>query len=323
VVDLVRQIDPDLCLCRSADIVTPSAFPGVVRYIMEAHADPFGTSYRNVQLCEGLFDHGMMPAFDPARGQWLEDAMAQPWARQTTAFPSMERAEFLEKAAIPAGKLLIGLTLDFEHEEVFWDQHNPHPSNIDQINAIADQIDDDAMLLVTQHPLNTRFMTADFIALQRAVRQRLDKVRLVHDVGGPGTATRLMLRHCDGMIFGLSKCFTTAAFLGRPMLRLSKFETGDWLGAYTQLPEFVDALRSGTARAPTRSDALRWFAFHHANTVIDPANLDLDLAQLMDHAMNPVNPARWERGLARYLGSGASALPPMPVDPELRALRVA
>ena len=106
------------------------------------------------------------------------------------------------------------------------------------------------------------------------------------------------MRYCDGMIFGLSKCFTTAAFLGRPMLRLSKFETGDWLGAHTELPAFVDALRAGTARAPSKADALRWFAFHHANTIIDPANLDLDLAQLMDHAMNPVNPvnpARWDR----------------------------
>jgi len=125
------------------------------------------------------------------------------------------------------------------------------------------------------------------------------------------------------MIFDLSKCFTSAAFLGKPMLRLSKFETGDWLGAHTELPAFVDALRAGTARAPSKADAPRWFAFHHANTIIDPTSPELDLAQLMDHAMNPVNPARWERGLARYLGSGASALPPMPVDPELRALRVA
>lgn len=322
VVELVRQIDPVLCLCRSADNVTPSAFPGVVRYIMEAHADPFGTPYWNVQLCEDLFDHGMIPAIGAARGQWLEGALAEQWDRKMAAYPAMGHADFLQQAAIPSGKLLLGLPLDFEHEEVFWDQHFPHPTNIDLVNAVANQLDDDVMLLITHHPLNAQNLTPDFVALNKLVRQRLDKIRIVHDLSGPRSATKHMLRHCDGMIFGISKCFTTAAFLGKPMLRISKFATGDWLDAYSDLPEFVDALRTGTARAPSRADAQRWFAFHHANTIIDPVSPDLDVQGLLDYAVNPVNPARWERGLARYLGVEAS-LPPMPADVDQPALRAA
>jgi len=322
VVDLVRQIDPQLCLCRSADIVTPSAFPGVVRYIMEGHAEPFGTRHWNVQLCDGLFDHGIMPALDPSLGDWLESALSQQWEQKAATFPFMERDEFLAKAAIPSGKLLLALPLDFEHAEVFWDQHFPYPNNVELINALADQLDDDTMLLVTHHPLNAKHLSPEFLAVNRAVRQRLDKVRIVHDVAGPDTATRMMLRHCDGMIFGISKCFTTAAFLGKPMMRLSQFESGDWLGISTELPEFVNALRSGAARAPAKADALRWFAFHHANNVIDPLDPELDLTQLMDHAAHPVNPARWERGLARYFGD-ASLLSPMPSDPALPGLRAA
>ena len=319
IVELVRQIDPDLCLCRSADIETPSAFPGIVRYIMEAAANPFATPYFNVQLCERLFDHGMMPAIGAARGQWLEDRLAHQWATKLAELPGMDRGEFLRRLGIAEDKILIGLPLEFEHDEVFWSQHGLHETNADLIGAIADRLDDDTMLLATHHPINQRHPLPSSVAVELEALKRHDKVRIVQDIAGPGTATNLMLRHCDGMIVGHSKTFTTGAFLGKPMLHMSRFDVADWLGAYTDLQDFVAALRSGTARAPTKADALRWFAFHHANTVIDPLSPELDLECLIDHAVNVVRPERWERGLARYFGIDPRALPPMPADNELPA----
>ena len=316
--ELVRAIDPDLCLCRSADIETPALFPGVVRYIMEGASPPFATNYHTVYLAKSLFDHGLMPDLTPEHAAWLDAAFAAPWTAKKISLPQMEREAFLAHAGLPSDKLLIGLPLEYEHEELFFGQHNIFGDNVELIDALAGALDDDTVLAVTQHPLNEgRRSEADLTA---AIDRHGGKVRLIRQFGERGQATTLMTKHCHGMIVGNSKSFAGCAFLGAPMLRISKFETGDWLKPYATLGQFVAALRSGDAMAASETDARRWFAFHLANTVIEPHSPELDLARILDHAINPVNPARWERGLARYLEGDAHLLPPLPMSVQLESL---
>lgn len=306
---LVHEIDPDLCLCRSADIETPALFPGVVRYIMEGAAPPFGIGQYEVQFTQGLFDHAVMPELTPEQEQWLDASFAGPWADQVARYPQMERAEFLARAGLPTDKLLIGMPLEYEHEENFFDLHNIYAMNVELLDALADTLGDDIVLAVTQHPINDRWALPS--ELKEALNRHRDKIRLVPRIGEEGNSTKLLTRHCDGLIVGNSKSFTGCAMVGKPMLRITKFATGGWLQAYATLPPFIDALRSGTARAASETDARRWFAFHFANTVLIPKSPKLDLAEMLDHAINPVNPARWEKGLARYLGDKAHLLPPL------------
>lgn len=311
-VDLIRDIDPDLCLCRSADIETPTLFPGVVRYIMEGASPPFATNYHTVYLAETLFDHGLMPALTAEQANWLDAAFAASWAEKKANMPFMEREQFLAQAGLPANKVLIGLPLEYEHEELFFDQHNIFTNNIELIDALAGALDDDVVLAVTQHPLNEGRRNAD--ELRAAIERHKGKVVQVHQIGERGEATTLLTRHSDGMIVCNSKSFAGCAFLGKPTLRISKFASGEWLRFYASLGPFVDALRTGTARGADEADARRWFAFHLANTVVEPCSPELDLERLIDHAVNPFNPARWERGLARYLGDDAHLLPPLTVS---------
>ncbi|HMI18626.1 MAG TPA: hypothetical protein VK533_03695 [Sphingomonas sp.] len=305
--DLVNQIDPDICLCRSADIETPALFPGVVRYIMEGAAPPFATGYHSVYLAHTLFDHGLMPDLSAEDKAWLDTAFAPAWAEKKGEVARMEREEFLAETGLPADKMLIGMPLEYEHEEIFFDQHNPFANNVELIDALAGAFDDDTILAVTQHPLNEgRVSDAD---LQQAVERHGGKVRRIRQIGERGQATTLLTRHADGMIVGNSKSFAGCAFLGAPTLRISKFATGAWMQAYTSLAPFMTALRSGDARAPAEADARRWFAFHVANNLIEALDPTLDMARIADHVRNPLNPGRWEVGLKRYL---VGDTPPVP-----------
>jgi hypothetical protein len=310
--ELVQEIDPDLCLCRSADIETPTLFPGMVRYIMEGAAPPFALNYHTVYLANTLFDHGLMPELTPEQAAWLDAAFAAPWSERKASLPFMEREEFLARAGLPAGKLLIGLPLEYEHQELFFDQHNIFANNIELIDALASAIDDDIVLAVTKHPLNEG--SGGDGGLQGAIARHNGKVVQVQPIGERGEATALLTRHSDGMIVCNSKSFANCAFLGRPTLRISKFASGEWLRFYASLAPFIETIRLGTARGADESDARRWFAFHLANTVLEPCSPELDLEGLFDHAVNPFNPARWERGLARYLGDDADLLPPLTVS---------
>lgn len=306
---LVQEIDPDLTLCRAADIEGPLLFPGTVRYIMEGASPPFATNYHTVYLAQTLFDHGLMPALTPEQASWLDAAFTPSWEARKATMPDMEREAFLAEAGLPSDKLLIGLPLEYEHEEIFFDQHNIFANNVELIDALAGALDDDVVLAVTQHPLNEG-RRADG-ELQAAITRHQGRVVQIRQIGERGEATTLMMRHCDGMIVCNSKSFASCAFLGRPTMRITRFQSGGWLNFYGSLGPFVDALRDRTAVGANEADARRWFAFHLANTVVEPHNPDLDLARLVDYAINPVNPARWERGLARYLGDDAHLLPPL------------
>ena len=59
---LIDHINPDVTLCRSADIVSPQRFPGTVRYIMEAAAPPFVTQSQCIWLAPTLQPVSFLPA---------------------------------------------------------------------------------------------------------------------------------------------------------------------------------------------------------------------------------------------------------------------
>lgn len=302
---LVRDIGADLTLCRSADLETPALFPGTVRFIMEGAAPPFVTSPATVWLPETLFDHGMMPPLEPALRARLDVAFQPLWDDAHLRFGVADRDAFLARAGLPHGKRLIGLPLEYEHEEMFFGQHYSFPSNIDLVNAIADQIDDDTVLAVTNHPLNE--MHCDNAPLHAAIAARGGKVRMVPAIGAQGGATMLLARHCDGIVVGNSKSFGGCAFFGTPMLRLSRFRTGAWMHAYDAFAPFAAALRTGSAKAADPADALSWFALHLIDRVFEPGAPGLTAADILDRITRPIDEARWEAGLARLSGHGLKA----------------
>ncbi len=277
---LVRQLDPDLTLCRSADIDSAARFPGTVRFIMEGAAPPFVTDPALVWLSDTLFDHGLMPVLDPAARARLDAAFRPQWDAAHASFADADRARFLDATGLPQDKRLIALPLEYEHPEMFFGQHNVFGSNVDLLNHLADQIDDDSVLAVTNHPLNEAH--CDNGPLLAAIAAHDGKVRLVRATGAPGDATMLLARHCDGMVVGNSKSFAGCAFFGTPMLRLSRFRTGGWMRAYDSFTPFAAALRDGTASAASAADALSWFALHLLDRVLDPADPTLCASVIAD-----------------------------------------
>jgi hypothetical protein len=278
---------------------------------MEGNVPPFAGAYHMLCLTETLFDHGLMPELSAEQAAWLDRAFAPSWQKVKAELPTIERAEFLTYAGLPSDKLLIGLPLEYEDDEIFFDLHNIFANNVELIDAVAGALDEDVILVVTQHPLNEGRRTDT--DLKECIQRHNGKVVQVKQIGQRGDATTFMTRHCDGMIVCNSKSFASCAFLGRPTMRVSRFRSGEWLGFYSSLRPFLDAVRDGTARSADEGDARRWFAFHFANAVIDPHSPQLDLERLLDHAINAVNPARWARGLARQAGEDA-VFPPLTVS---------
>lgn len=292
---LAQDIAADFTICRSADLVTPARFPGIVRHLMEGAAPPFATPATWVHMSPALFDHGLLPPLSATDRAALDTAFALHW-RALQAEPAPRRAAFLAQAGLPSDRKIIALPLEYEHEEMFFGQHNAYPSNIAMLDAVAHALPDDMLLAVTQHPLNDR--PGGKGPLRRAIRAHGGKVQLIRRADVGGDITMLLARHGDGMVVGNSKSFGHCAFFGTPMLRLSQSATGAWMHASTDAATFFAAVRSGMATGPDTADARTWFAFHLANNVFDPAAIDA--AAIADRMTRPVNPDRWPAAFARF-----------------------
>lgn len=275
---LIDRINPDITLCRSADLDSAARFPGLVRFIMEGAAPPFATDPSAAWLAETLFDHALMPALAPTTRARLDAAFRPQWDAARARLATDDRDNFLAATDLPRDKRLIALPLEYEHPEMFFGQHNAFASNIDLLNHVAGQLDDDSVLAVTNHPLNDRH--CDNGPLLETIATHGGKVRLVRATGAPGDATMLLAKHCAGMVVGNSKSFGGCAFFGTPMLRLSRFRTGGWMQTYDSFAPFAAALRDGTARAADPANALSWFAFHLLDRVFEPADPELNAAAL-------------------------------------------
>lgn len=267
-VDIVHEIGPDLTICRSADLGAIENFPGVVRFLMEAAAPPFVTDPTRVWLSTSLFNHGFTPSLSRRQRETLDAAIEPLWAERTALLDQVDGELFLRQTGLDAGRKRIIVPLEYEHPEMFFDQHNILPNNIALIDELAGRIGNDFQLAITNHPLNE--LHTDPRPLRDAIARHGDKVRLVGQVGAPGLATALLTSHCDGMIVGNSKSFALAAFFGKPLLRLSHFHSAPWLNTYDRSDDFFGALRAGRAIGPDMSDARIWFAHHLLELSFDP-----------------------------------------------------
>ncbi|MGZ8348720.1 MAG: hypothetical protein ACXWU2_01725, partial [Allosphingosinicella sp.] len=155
--DLVHEIGPDITLCRSADLVTPRAFPGVVRHIMEGGFPPFPSQGEWVVLRDDPFDHGVMPVLHDRERAALLAAFDPAWQALRRQLPGHGVARDARRAAagLPDGRAIIALPLEYEHEENFYAGDGPFARGADLVWAIAETLGEDVLLAVTDHPLNT------------------------------------------------------------------------------------------------------------------------------------------------------------------------
>ncbi len=303
-IDFVCALAPDLTLCRSADVRTPALFPGEVRFIMEGGAPPFVLGGADFTLKHGVFDHGSLPPMDMRVANRLDEIAADMWPEMLARLHVPTRAEFMADARISPepGQLFIALPLEYEHPENFFGSHHAFASNADMITAIAEEIDGAATLLVTHHPLTE--LHGDTSAANAAILRQGGRVKLLSRARAPGAfggdASMAMIRHCDGAVFGNSKSWSIAAAFGTPMTRISSAPGADWMNAYSATGPLIEDIQNGCARGADPSLTRRWFAHHILNLVMDPDQADFYASDMTDRAFQPVDPARWDRALARY-----------------------
>jgi len=300
--DRVRSIDPDLALCRSADLETPRRFPCPVRHMMEAAFPPFPSRAEWLVLREDPFDHCVMPELDSAAKDILHAGFDELWSamRRKVSAQTPDRG-LADQRGSGAETLLVSLPLEYEHEENFFGIHRPYADNAALVSALAEAVDDDVQLAVTDHPLN--LLHCDRAALDEVVARYAGRVRLVSPRRRKDQPTLGVVTASDGMIVSNSKVISIAAFLGKPVLRLSNHATGPWLNAYSDLPAFLGGIRGGAPSAPSQEQAKTFFAFHAANNIIDPIHEDTDGRLILDMVESPVDRRRWSAGIRRYAES--------------------
>lgn len=301
-IGFVEALAPDVVLCRSADFDTLRAFPGIVRQITEGAADPLALAPDCVRFTDCPFDHGLLPDLESDLIATL-DALIEPYWGGLEKRGKLDEAQqtyLREWADLPGDRPLVFLPLEYEHEENFYTIHRVGPtSNAAFVEDLAARIDGRAFLVLTNHPLTEQ--SGDYRALRQVVRAHRRDLRLLP--GKTPIATRTsnyLMEVADGVILGDSKTYAPAGFHGTPILRLSRFRSGAWLNAASDLDSFVDAAAEGSNARPDTRAARTWFAFHAANELIDPADPDLTADELLQRAATPVDPARWDRNFAHF-----------------------
>ncbi len=277
--ELVGEISPDLTICRSSDLEAPRAFPGVVRFLMEAtvpliSAEPL----TRVRFADTLFDHGFMPPLDPATRARCIDAVTPEWSAIHTEFTPRSGP------ALPDGRRLVLLPLEYEHPELFFRDHSPFHGNVDMIHHLAARVPDDVLIAVTHHPLTLRYMSTE--SVEAAVAVYPDRVTIVPETGDAGRSTAMLARRSDGMIVVDSKSIFLAAMFGTPCLRLSRFRTAAWMNAYEDADGFFGDLRDGIARAADPADARVWVGWHMTHDSFDAADPALDAGRMLSLALD-------------------------------------
>ena len=307
IVDFVRSLSPDYVLCRSADYETVREFPGIVRHLMEGGAAPLSLPQDWVILQEDPFDHGLLPDLDHKARAELDRLIAPVWSSlEGLATPTRQmRKAFHKWAGLPSDRPILALPLEYEHEENFFPMHRVGATpNHRLIADLAESIDESFFLAITNHPLNEKHV--DNRALEAEIASRGSRMRLLPGIGPDGgNTTALLARDADGMLVGDSKVYAMAGFFGTPMLRRTKFKTGEWLNAYSEFDEFLVAVAAGNARRPDQDAARTWFAFHIANNALDPNDPELTAADILARLDRPVDPARWERSFAHFASTTA------------------
>ena len=299
-VDFVRSINPDYVFCRSADVSTPSAFPGKVVHLMEAGASPFSTRGGWIILQRDFWHHGAMPALAEADRAAIEAQFSRLWKRFRNRMEHKgpfrdPRPKALAGMGLAEDRKIIALPLEYEHEEAFTAFHNRFERNIDLLHHVAGQLDDRFVLAVTDHPLNYRYV--DNSKIYAAIEALGTKAHLVPNPEGYYYRTTLLIKHCDGLIVQNTKAIYCAAMFGKPVLRLSNRPTADWLGAHQDMRPFLDEVASGRGGV-SEEQARLWFGYHIMHEIIDPAAISG--AEILDRVDRPFSRDRLASGLERF-----------------------
>lgn len=294
---LVAAIGPDYTICRSADVEAPSVFPGSTAFLMEGDYPPFARG-RLVRLTgpQHILDHGVMPELTPDQHQMLRHAVTgfQEALSSRKRHAVEARARFLDAHGLPGDRPIIGVPLEHAGADNFFMLHSPAPNNVTFVRTIAAGLDGRCVLALTVHPAQR----CDPVAMAMLEPLLSDKIRILSE-DPDGDPTPRLAHACDAMIFRDSKSIAWAALYGKPVHRLSRFATGDWLRPSATLTGLNLAVRDGTSASPDPYDAVTWLGYHLANSAFDPADPALDLADLLDRIDRPFNPKRWQRALDR------------------------
>lgn len=302
IIAFVQSLKPDVVLCRTADFKTAAGFPGIVRHITEGGADPLPLPVGAVHLTEQPFDHGLLPALGEdhqARLHTLIEPFWEPLVNSREAQLTAQSA-FREWACLPDDRPILFLPLEYENAENFYAIHRVgSATNVELVKDVLSQLDGRVFLALTNHPLNELYV--DNSALEELVQAHDDKVRLLPGEAPRGSrSTAMLMRTADGVLLGDSKCYSLAGLCGTPIIRQSRFRTGDWLNANDDLDAFVTALILGDTTPPNAATARTWFAYHAANNLISPKASSLTGQDILDRLENPFDPDRWEKNLGVF-----------------------
>jgi hypothetical protein len=297
--ELVRDIDADVTLCRSADFHLTAQFPGTVRYLMEAASGPFELDPSSITITSQPFAAGVTPFLEQNEQLRLKELIAPLWndmkARRLWELPT--RHELLRSLDLSLAAPTLLVPLEYEHEENFFlIQRAVEGSTRQLLVRLARLVDRACSIAVTDHPLNVLHLDRD--ELHRCCKRLKGRLSIA-----PGTllghsATIALASTADAIIVGDSKSFGLAAAFGKPLLRLSRFATADWLNAYSDPACFLAAIRTGDLRSPCQVGAQLWFAHHFCNETLLPGDPDLTGEDLIDRVFHPVNDNRWERAIS-------------------------
>ena len=78
----------------------------------------------------------------------------------------------------------------------------------------------------------------------------------------------------------------------------------------------LDDLEGGKAVHPDEDAAKLWFALHLLNSVFDPADPSLTSNDILERAMEPINPSRWAAAFETYRTNNPAASDQAQVWPE-------
>lgn len=299
IVEFARLIDPAYVFCRSADISTPSRFPGKVRHLIEGGSPPFSTHNGWIILQKEFWHHGAMPDLPDVDRQAIDEMFGKVWKRMCHRAEHegsfrLPRGKALQRLGLPGDRKIIALPLEYEHEEAFTAFHNRFARNLDLIQYLAGCLETDTVLAVTDHPLNHKYV--DNSEIYETITALGERAHLVPNATVDYSPTDLLIKNCDGLILQNTKAIYSGAFFGRPTLRLSNRPTAEWLGAHENVEAFNAAVISGQ-RSSTEDQARLWFGYHLLHDIIEPATITA--AELLDRIDRPFSRDRLTTGFER------------------------
>jgi hypothetical protein len=261
VIGLVRRIDADLTLARSADFTAPGQFPGTVRYLMEGAAPPFETHPAAVVLDTLPFAHGHMPpAAEP-----VADICAPRLETIANRFVRPDPNAARALLGLPSDRPVLAVPLHYEHEENLFLAHAAFADSLALIGHLHARLPGDVLLAIADHPLNRLHVHRGALATMVAALPGRAMLCTAQD------ATAWLAVGADAMVSDLSKSWSLAAFHGTPVIDLA-----GRMAPWTRALDGVGAWHAHAApRGADRAALMRWYGWHLGGRLLDPVRTTL------------------------------------------------